>query len=86
MFSLRTKRRKGGTPHPPPKFAVFHKKFAENSTLKVRPIQSPTKYVGEKLTSGCRTIHRELHWRADINLAERILISRTEADCDGFHL
>ena len=37
----------GGTPTPPPKFAVFHKKFAGNSKLKVRPIQSVAKHFDE---------------------------------------
>jgi hypothetical protein len=52
MFALRTKRREGvpgGTPTPPPKFAVFHKKIAGNSTIKVRPIESATVYVDENL-------------------------------------
>ena len=52
MFALRIKQAEVGTPHPPPKFAVFHKKFAENSTLKVRPIQSPAKYIDENVAAG----------------------------------
>jgi hypothetical protein len=36
-------------PTPPPKFAVFHKKFPGNSKLKVRPIQSAVEHVDENV-------------------------------------
>ena len=36
MFALLIRRAEVGTPHPPSKFAVFHKKVAGNSPLKVK--------------------------------------------------
>ncbi len=39
----------GPHPHPPPKFAVFHKKLAGNPTLKVRPILSAADELDKQL-------------------------------------
>jgi hypothetical protein len=58
MFAPRSDSRKR-VPHPPPKFAVFRKKFAGNATLKVRPIQSPAAYVDENVTAEWSTTHPE---------------------------